>query len=97
MATGDILTCIGVYLLTTSAAITEVYVRHPDPPPDRFIGKSPAYINIYVSTYKAKSAKSGRRRAKWAAAGCLGGTCINGGAMLAATVYIIETFGIRFE
>ena len=84
----NILVGIGVYLLTTSAAITEVYFRPLAPPPERFIGKSPEYINTYISTYKAKS---GRRKAKWTAAGCLGGTCLNG-AMLYASLYIISIF-----
>ena len=55
---------IGGYLLTTSVGIKTVYSYQPDPPAARFIGKSPEYIDTYISTYKSTR---GHRQAEWVA------------------------------
>ena len=65
----------GGYLLTTSVGIKTVYSYQPDPPAARFIGKSPEYIDIYISTYKSTR---GHKQAEWVAGGCFVGTLMNG-------------------
>ena len=51
------------------------YFYQPEPPPSRFIGKSPEYVTVYTLTYKSKR---GNTQARWTAAGCLSGCVVVG-------------------
>ena len=80
----------GGYLLTTSVGIKTVYSYQPDPPAARFIGKSPEYINNYISTYKSTR---GRKQAEWVAGGCFVGTLLNG-IMLYTALTILTAYRV---
>ena len=81
----------GGYLLTTSVGIKTVYSYRPDPPAARFIGKSPEYIDTYISTYKSTR---GHKQTEWVAGGCFLGTL-----MSSITLYtlIVEQVDIGHE
>ena len=51
------------------------YFYQPEPPPSRFIGKSPEYVTAYTLTYKSKR---GNTQARWTSAGCLSGCVVVG-------------------
>lgn len=57
-----------------------IYNYKPSPPPERFIGKSAAYVDFYVRAYKAKTRLI---RTKWAVAGTATGC-------LLSTLYILS-------
>ena len=81
----------GGYLLTTSVGIKTVYSYQPDPPAARFIGKSPEYIDTYISTYKSTR---GHKQAEWVAGGCFVGTLMNG--IMLYTVMILAN-SIKYD
>jgi hypothetical protein len=56
---GCLLTWIGVVI---------AYVAEPSPPPARLLGKSPEYLAIYTTAYKAEGKSSQGRAALWGAA-----------------------------
>ena len=73
-ASSFMLGTVGACLLG-SVGVIGAYAYQPVPPPERFIGKSPQYVQSYTRAYKAKVR---RLQIKSAAIGCIGGTIING-------------------
>ena len=61
--------------LLGSLGVVAAYFRQPSPPPTRFLGKPPEYIDVYVSHYKSRRNNS-----------ALGGACLGcaAGAITAA-------------
>lgn len=73
------LAAVGFGCLGGSAVIIGSQVMTPNPPTERFLGKSPEYISFYTSAYQ-NEARS--KRLLHSSLGCLGGT------MLAAIIWI---------
>ena len=69
-----VLGTVGACLLG-SVGVIGAYAYQPSPPPARFIGKSPEYIESYTKAYKTKVR---RLQLRSSAIGCIGGTVING-------------------
>lgn len=69
-----VLGTVGACLLG-SVGVIGAYAYQPAPPPARFLGKSPQYIESYTKAYKTKVR---RLQFRSAAIGCIGGTVING-------------------
>ena len=67
-------------VLGASIPSTLIYIYKPNLPPERFIGKSPEYIDHYTDAYM-KQARSIRMRL--AAAGCVFMGCVLGSAVFA--------------
>jgi hypothetical protein len=53
--------------------IIVAFVAEPSPPPERFVGKSPEYVNTYSTTYKSAGKNAQGTQALY---GCLVGTGI---------------------
>ena len=73
-AAGIVFSCIGGSVVVVAASLYT-----PNPPTERFIGKSPEYIRFYTQTYQ-QTAKSKNMVAS--VSGCLFGTAINLGFLL---------------
>ena len=66
--------CVGSILALGPLALIR---RHqPTPPPERFIGKSPAYIDVYTDVYKTRTQFLSRQ---YRVVGCAIGCAIGGG------------------
>ena len=57
---------------------TLIYNYKLEPPPERFIGKPPVYIDVYTDTYKTKTRWL---RMRWAGAGCAVGSVVTSGVV----------------
>ena len=64
---------VGGFAFTSLVPLVAVSLP-PTPQPDRLLGKSPAYIDTYVSTYK-KDLR--RRRGAFSSIGCLSGFALS--------------------
>lgn len=69
-----VLGTVGACLLG-SVGVIGAYAYQPAPPPSRFVGKSPQYIESYTRAYKTKIR---RLQLRSSAIGCVGGTVISG-------------------
>ncbi|MCY4568993.1 MAG: hypothetical protein OXD49_11860 [Candidatus Poribacteria bacterium] len=76
-----VLSCCAATYGISALTIVFALIHSPVPPADRFLGKSPEWVNAYTQAYQ-KSMK--RSRVDASVAGCFAGT-----ATLAATVYLI--------
>ena len=64
----------GVYsCLLPPVGVAGTYFYQPNPPPGRFIGKSPEYVEVYSETYKKERSKL---QALWSTAGCASGSVV---------------------
>lgn len=65
-----------------SVPLTLVYNYRLTPPPERLLGKSPEYIDVYIDAYKTRTRQL---RGQYAAVGCVsvGGMMIVGGILAA--------------
>ena len=71
------------------AGIAGSYFYRPDPPIERFLGKSPEYVAFYTDAYKVKR---GKLQATWTTIGCAsGGLAV--GALVAAFVIAVFSNG----
>ncbi|MXZ01778.1 hypothetical protein F4Y93_14470 [Candidatus Poribacteria bacterium] len=72
--------------LGTLSLLVPYYIRPPNPPPERLIGKSPEYVTFYADAYRAKM---GSYQIKSVAAGSIFGCMTLTGGFFIIWVQIV--------
>ena len=74
----------GVYsCLLPPVGLAGIYFYQPNPPAERFIGKSAEYVAIYSETYKKERS---RLQVLWSTAGCASGSVVITGCTVVGLV-----------